>query len=153
LPGTEVRADLPGRELIVSQPLHALGRIAAQHVDEMPGPKALAGAVDAGERLLRGFGAVPDARRVQAAVAVAAGRARFAEVSEHADATAAGGLRQADQRLELAVRDALVRLAGLGLGDHAPLLDHVTQAVRHPGVGRQAVAARAAGLLVVGFDA
>jgi hypothetical protein len=41
----------------------------------------------------------------------------------------------------------------LGLVDQAPLLDDVGEAVGHPRVGGHAVAARAAGLLVVAFDA
>ena len=43
-------------------------------------------------------------------------------------------------------------LAGRALVDHAALVHHVLQAVGHPGVGRQAVAAGAAGLLVVALD-
>src|SRR6185503_10462881 len=42
-----VRADVPRRELVVAQALHAFGRIAAQYVDEMPGAETLAGAVNA----------------------------------------------------------------------------------------------------------
>ena len=49
--------------------------------------------------------------------------------------------------------DALLRLAGFRLVDHAPQLHHVLQPVGHPGIGRQAVAAGAAGLLVVALDA
>jgi hypothetical protein len=42
--------------------------------------------------------------------------------------------------------------AEVALVDHAALVDHVGQAVGHPGVGRLAVAAGAAGLLVVALD-
>ena len=47
---------------------------------------------------------------------------------------------------------ALELLAGRALVDHAALVHHVGQAVGHPGVGGQAVAAGAAGLLVVALD-
>ena len=78
---------------------------------------------------------------------------RFAEISEQAGAPAAGGFGQADQRVELADRDALERFRAGGLVDHAPLLHDVGQAIGHPGAGRLAVAAGAPGLLIIGLDA
>jgi uncharacterized membrane protein YhaH (DUF805 family) len=56
------------------------------------------------------------------------------------------------QRVELAALHALELLAGRAVVDHAALVDHVLQAVGHPGIGVFAVAAGAAGLLVVGLD-
>ena len=49
--------------------------------------------------------------------------------------------------------NALVLFFSFRLVHHVPQPDHVLQAIAHPGLGRLAVAARAAGLLVVGLDA
>ena len=61
-------------------------------------------------------------------------------------------LGEREQGVELAALVALELVAGRALVDHAPLVDDVGQAVGHPGVGGQAVAAGAAGLLVVALD-
>src|SRR6202012_3781706 len=135
-----------------AQLLDAFGGVAAQDVDQVAGAEALAAAVDRRQRLLRRLGAVPDPGRGDAVVAVAAGPAFLAEIAEQAHAPATGGLGQADQRVELAVGEALVIVLGLGLVDHASLLHHVLQAVGHPGVGGGAVAPGAAGLLIIGLD-
>jgi hypothetical protein len=78
--------------------------------------------------------------------------ARFAEVGEQPHAPAIVRFGQRQQRVELAALAALELLGGRALIDHAPLIDHIGQAVGHPGVGWLAVAAGAAGLLVVGLD-
>ena len=80
------------------------------------------------------------------------GRLCFAEVVEQAHAPAVVGFGQRQQRVELAALQALELFLGLALVDHAALVDHVGQAVGHPGIGRRAVAAGAAGLLVVALD-
>ena len=80
------------------------------------------------------------------------GAACLAEVAEQAHAPAVVRLGQRQQRVELAALQALEVLLGLALVDHAALVHHVGQAVGHPGVGRRAVAAGAAGLLVVALD-
>src|SRR3954451_24199033 len=87
----------------------ALGHAADQHVDQMHGAKALPGAVDAGQQLLRDDFSVADLWRRQAVVAIAAaGRLKhFAEIAEQAASAARRGLGQANQRIELADRDAL----------------------------------------------
>ena len=79
----------------------ALAGLAAQHVDQVHGAEALAGAVDRRQRLLRRGGGVEGLGRREAGVAIAAGRARLAEIVEQAHAPAAGGLAQAEQRIEL----------------------------------------------------
>ena len=78
---------------------------------------------------------------------------RLAEIAEQPRAAAGRGFAQADQRIELAARHPLERVGAGRLVDHAPLLHDVLQAIGHPCVGRLAVAAGAAGLLVVGLDA
>ena len=76
----------------------------------------------------------------------------LAEVGEQAHAPAVVRLGQRQQGIELAALDALELFAGHAVVDHAALVDHVGQAIGHPGVGRRTVAAGAAGLLVVALD-
>ena len=47
----------------------------------------------------------------------------------------------------------MLGLGGLGILDHLAQAGDVLQAIDHPGIGGQAVAAGAAGLLVIGFEA
>ena len=65
--------DAEGAEPVVAQAPYFLVGLAAQYVDHMMGAEALAGAVDAGQRLAGGVGAVPGVRRIQTIVAVAQG--------------------------------------------------------------------------------
>jgi hypothetical protein len=51
------------------------------------------------------------------------------------------------------VRQTFELLVGLAFLDHPSLLHGVGQAVGHPGVGRRAIAAGAAGFLIIAFDA
>src|SRR6266516_8038275 len=90
-------ADAEGGKPVVTELRDAPFGAAEQHVDHVPCAEALAGAVDAGQSLLRDHRAVPYPRRIQAVVAVAAGPARLAEVGEQLDAAAAGGFGQPDQ--------------------------------------------------------
>ena len=68
----------------------------------MHGAKTLAGAIDRGQRLLRRNGGVKGLGRFQAGVAVAAGRARLAEIFEQTHAPAAGRLAQSEESVQLA---------------------------------------------------
>ena len=135
--------------------LDALGHAADQNIDKVHGPKALPGAIGAGQQFLRDDLAVAQLRRRQAVVAIAAfwWLERLAEISEQAGAPAVRGFGQTDQRLQLGNRDALERFRAGGLLDHAPVLHDIRQAIRHPGAGWLAVAPRAPGLLIIGFDA
>ena len=119
----------------------------------MGGAEALAGAVDGGHGLDRGLGAVPAFDRRAAGVAIAAiAGMRLAEMGEDRLAAAFGGLADAEQRIELAVLDALDLVGGIALVDHAAALDDIGHAIAHPGIGGLAVAAGAAGFLVIGLD-
>ena len=96
-------------------------------------------AVDGRQQLARGVGAVPHRRRVQqVVVAVAAGRAA-SPVAQHPHAAAVHRFGQREQGVSLPASPAEV-VAGGTFVDHAALVHHVLQAIRHPGVG-QAVAA------------
>ena len=160
-----VGANAKGRQRLVVVLTHLVADLAAHHVDQVPGAEALAAvlvkAVDAAERLACRVGGVPGGRRVDAVVAVAAAVARLgavggvlhlAKVGQQADAPAVVRLGQREQGFELADLAALEVLAGRALVDHAALIDHIGQAVGHPRIGGQAVAAGAASLLVVALD-
>src|SRR5690606_2776942 len=93
LAGAELLADAVGAQRLVPE-LADLGRIrASQYVDQVRGTETLAGAIDAGQRLLCSDGAVPRSGRVQAVVAVAAiARMGLAEVGQQLLPPALGGL-------------------------------------------------------------
>src|SRR6266704_644439 len=86
----EVAADAESGKPVMAQLRYPPVRPAEQHVDHVPRAEALAGAIDAGQRLLRGHRAVPYPRRIQTVVAVTARPARLAEVGEQPDPAAAG---------------------------------------------------------------
>ena len=80
--------------------------------------------------------------------------AGLAEVGEQEHAPAAARSRRAEHaRRASASRRACARRPPRDCSISSALLHHVGQAVGHPGVGRLAVAAGAAGLLVVALDA
>src|SRR5262245_8861297 len=107
----------------------------------MPGTEALSRAVDAGERLLHQLRAVEALRRLEAAVAIAAGLAqRLAEIAEQNLPAAAHALAIADQRLELAALDLLLLVRRIRRLDQLAQLRHVLEAVEHERLGRQPVA-------------
>jgi hypothetical protein len=125
---------------------------AAQHVDHVAGGEALVDAVDRRQQLLHRHRGVEGHRRDQAGIAIAAGAGALAEVFEHAHAPAAERLAQAQHGVELVRQHALEILVGLGLVDHPALQHHVLQAVGHPGVRGQAVAAGASRFLVIALE-
>src|SRR6185295_11183411 len=100
-------ADRERAEPLVTKLRDLVGALAAQHVDQVAGAEARAAglleAVDARERHPRGLGRIPRRRRLAAVVARVllrtAGRARFAEVREQADAAAIVGLGEREQRV------------------------------------------------------
>ena len=102
---------------------------------------------------LRGQGAIPQFRRLAADVAVAAGLARFAKIIEQYLAPAARRFAVGEQRGQALRFEDLLAFAGARLGDARVLQGDILHAVGHPGFGRFAVAAGAAGFLVVGLDA
>ena len=150
LAAVELAADAMDREPVVAQRAHALGVGAEQHVDDMRRAEALARAVDRRERLAHGLGRVAAARGLEADVAVPAGLGQaLAEMGQQHLAPAGRGLREADQRVELRVLDALLHIARVGLVDEAAQERHVASAMRHPRHRGQPIAPGAPGLLVV----
>src|SRR5262249_54828980 len=133
---------------------HALGELSAENVDEMRDAEALSGAEDGRERLLRGDEAIPDMGRFQAIVTVAAGRMiALAEISQEHLAAASGGLAITQQRLQLVALDAALALLEIGPLEERQERRHILHAIGHPGIGGKTVAAGAARLLIVGFEA
>ena len=101
----QIAADAEGGERLVVPLFDALGRIAAQDIDELASAKAhatgLLHAVCAGQRHLRLARGVPGLRRSQARIAVAARLAAFTKVRKQGHTAAACGFAQAEQRFEL----------------------------------------------------
>src|SRR5579883_3171762 len=98
----ELAADTEGLEPVMAELPHALGELAAQHVDEMGHAEALSGAEDRRKRLLRRDEPVPDARRPEAIVAIAARRMlALAEIAEEDLPPACRGLAISQERVEL----------------------------------------------------
>ena len=117
-PGVAVMlpADAERGELVMTQALDALVALAQQNRDDMRLPEALTGAIDAGEKLLGGNGAVEGLGRVEADVAIAARVAVVAEIAQQHLSAALAGFRKAQQRVELAVLRPLAWLGSLRLG-------------------------------------
>src|SRR6185312_3316628 len=94
----------------MAQALDARVGLAQENRNDMRLSKALAGAIDAGEKFLGGNAAVERLWRVKADVAIAARLAVVAEVAqEHPPATLAGFCKT-QQRVEFAVLYPLARL-------------------------------------------
>ena len=80
------------------------------------------------------------------------GRIGFTKIAQKAQAAAVGALGHGQQRFELLTHHLLERVGGRAIVNHAALVDHVLQAISHPSIGGQAVAAGAAGFLVIPFN-
>ena len=146
-------ADAERGELVMAEAPDALVGLAQENRDDMRLPEALAGAVDAGQKLLGGDGAVEGLGWVETDIAIAAGFAVVAEIAQENLPTALAGFGETQQRIELAALHLLACIGSLRLVDKAAAERDVLRAVEHQGFGGQAVAARAACLLVVGLDA
>src|SRR5262245_3029487 len=134
-------------------PRHALADLSEQQVDQITLAKALAGAADRRQCLLGGDGAVPGRDRLEAGIAVAAGRGEgFPEVLQEDLAATPCRLAIAEQRAQLVLLDA-PSLIALARGDEPPELGDVAHAPGHYRGRRQAIAAGAPGLLIVRLQA
>ena len=133
-----------------------IGRVAAEDVDELSGAEGLVAlplqAHDRRHQLLRRHRSVERLRWLQARVAVAAGSGLLPEVAEQVLAAASDRLAQREHGVEVLPQPGLERAIAGTLVDEPPLLHDISEAVRHPGQRRLAVAARAARLLVVPLD-
>src|ERR1700749_3491025 len=94
-------------------------------------PEALAGAIDAGEKLLGGNAAVERFWRVEADIAIATRLAVVAEIAQqHLPATLAGFCKT-EQRVELAVLHPLARVGRTRLVDEAAAQRDILRAIEH----------------------
>src|SRR5581483_6584989 len=75
-------ADAESGELVMAQALDALVGLAEENRDDMRLPEALAGAMDAGQQLLGGDGAVEGFGRIETDIAIAARLAVVAEIAQ-----------------------------------------------------------------------
>ena len=115
--------------------------------------KTLPGPVDGRQRFLRGNGSVPARNWLAAIVAVAAvGVVLLSEVSEQHLAAARDCFTVAHQRFGLAPLNAALALVGLARVDQPQQVYEVGGTISHPCIGRQSVAARPPGFLLVCFQ-
>src|SRR5207253_5028555 len=134
--------------VLVAQGLLGLAR--EQHVDQVAGAEAAAGARHRAQRLLGRDRAVVGPRALEAVVAIAASaRVSLAEVGEEHLAAAGHALAEAEHLRQLLLLQSLELLAALALLDQLPELHHLAEAVDQERRRGQLVAARAASLLVV----
>ncbi len=146
-------ADSEGFYCVMPVAAQRLALGAGQQVAEIAGAEALSRAIDGGESLLRLDRAVAQRHLPEADVAAAAGRRLLVEMGKQGLAAAGGAFAQRGQRLEALVFGAAARIRDVLFVDLAAAQRHVLKAVKGEGVGGQAVAAGAADLLVIGFDA
>ena len=139
-----------GADALVAALHHFFGFFAAHDVHGVASAKAVAAALVAAvhgrQQFACGVGAVPHLGGVEAVVAVPAIghvnalRARglalvgFPKVTQQTNASAVGGFRQAEQRVEFAAHHLFELFAGRAFVDHAALIHHVLQAIGHPRV-------------------
>jgi hypothetical protein len=148
----QVGAHPEHAELVVAAPAGFLRRASDEDVDHVTSAERLAATVDGREREARVVGAVDQRDRLEAGVAVAAGLDRFVEVLEHDLPAAPRGLAVAEQGFQLLLLDPPDTVGSGGLLHQAPQERDVLEAVDHVGVGRQSVASRAPGLLIVRLE-
>ena len=131
---------------------HPFGVGPAQHIDHVADAETLADPVHARQGFLRIHGGVELLRRVLADIAVAAVLVQVVGkiIQQHAAPTG-DRLGQRDHGVELVGLDALLVFV-LRIFDQASRGDHVLRAVQQQGLGRQAVAPGAPGLLVIALD-
>src|SRR5690554_6968224 len=86
---------------------------------------------------------------MQAGIAVAAMLRRLlAKIMQNGLAPAAGDFTKAEHGIELLALHAFVELIAGGAGQHLAQLDHILQAVGHPGGGGLTIAPGPAGFLI-----
>ena len=132
----EVGAETVRRQRVVALLADAVGRAAAQDVDEVAGAERLAALAlqpdDRRQQLLRGDESVPGLGRLEARVAVAARAGCLAEVAEQVLAAASDRLAEREHRVEMLAEALLVGAIAGALVDQPALLHDVAEAVGHP---------------------
>ena len=117
----------------------------------MSDAEALPGAIDRGKELARGFGGVDGVGRREAIVAIAAALGRL--LAEMAQQDSAAARRRLDERTQRREPRAFARLpVGLDLVDALARADEILGAPEEMRDRGLAVAAGAAGFLIIGLD-
>ena len=75
------------------------------------------------------------------------------KVVEQYFAAAAGDFAEAEHGVQLVALGAFKLFGAVGVLCHLLQAHHILQAIDHPGIGGLAIAAGAAGFLIIGFDA
>ena len=145
-------ADAKSRQAIVTESQNSVAVIADQHIGQMLGAEALAGAHDGGERLLRGDGTVDDLGTIAAEIAIAAWLCGLAEIGQQRLPAAARRFAQRHQRVEALALDPLLLVGGIAVVDLQTAQADVAHPVERQRVGGEPIAAGAADLLVIAFD-
>ncbi|MCG3120600.1 MAG: hypothetical protein ALAOOOJD_03365 [bacterium] len=129
-----------------------LGLGAAQHIDDMAGAEALAGAHGAGEKFLRRNGEINQLFLAGKAIVAHPARRlreRFAEIRQQRNTPAALAFRIAEQHAEMMVGD--LALGSGFLIDKESDLRHIAVAQQQQAIRAQPVAAGAADFLIIRF--
>ena len=138
--------------MVVAARRHLVGGGPGQHVDDVALAEALARPKHRGQRHPHRLGGVPDLGRAVANVAVAAGARVLAEIPQQNLPPAAARLGQPEQRVQPRVVGLFPVGGGQPLVDLAAAQADVLGAVERQRLGRGAVAAGAADLLIIGLD-
>src|ERR1700722_5959005 len=131
---------------------HGLGLFAGEDVGEMAEEEAARRAQDRRHRLLRVDRSIDQPHAALTDVAMAAFANLFTEEPEQDLASATGGFAEGDKIVELFALDALSLIRGVALVDLPATQGNVAGAIESERIGRQAVPARAADLLIVRLD-
>src|ERR1700756_4622686 len=117
----------------MAQALDALVGFAEENRDDMRLSEPLAGAVDAGQQLLGGDGAIERLGRIETDIAIAARLAVVAEIAQQNLPPALAGFGEPQQGIELAALHALACIWRVRLVDEAAAQRDVLRAAEHQG--------------------
>ena len=145
--------DPEGRNPVMAEARDLVRPGPPQDVDQVRGPEALARPVRCREDFSRILGPVDALGRVEADVAVAARLDPLPEILQQRHPPAGRRLAVAEQGIEALVLPALAVRTRILVLDELAAHPDVLEAVEHVRLGRGAVAARAADLLIIGLHA
>ena len=151
--GGPVGADAEGFQLFMGVAQHRVGGLPREDIDEVVGKEAPGGPQDRGHHLLGLQLPVEIAQAPVADIAIVTGAGGLAEGLQQGLAAAQGRLRIGDEGFQLAQLHPAAHGGHVRVEDLLAAERHVVLAPEGQGVRRQAVAARAADLLIIGLDA
>ena len=140
------------RKLLMAKLRHLFIFRAAQYIDKMIDAKALARAVDDAQCLASRICTIPGICGLKAGVTVATGFCQvFAKVVHQALTSAGSDFAEPQHRIQAMLFRPLVLFTAFGARHHLAQLDHILQAVDHPGICRFTIAPCTTRFLIVGF--